>query len=135
MKRVVSICVLSAASVLAVAGLVNPSFAGISVTPNDFITWGGTGFGRATPFPVGSSFTSFGWSSSIPSTPVIDSSGRVYFTARHTTAPTVGNLAASQPPRAVYSATSSADLAHFNNLYDTSTLAPGLASGQSIGGD
>ncbi len=135
MKCRKSMSMLSAAGVIAVAGLASPSVAGISLSPNDFITWGGAGIGRATPFPAGSGFTSWSWSNSIPSSPVIDANGRVYFTARHATSPSVGNLSASNPPRAVYSATNSADIAHFNNLYDTSTLAPGLASGQSIGGD
>lgn len=135
MKRVVSMSVLSAAGVLAVAGLATPSLASIDLSPTDFITWGGTGFGRATPFPAGSTFTTWGWANNTPSNVSIDATGRVYFVARHTTAPTVGNLAASQPPRAVYSGTNSSDLAHFQNIYDTSTTAPGLAAGQSVGAE
>lgn len=107
---------MGVAAVTAAAGLAASASAGLTITPSDVVTWGGTGSGRSLSSVQPSGLT-WAWNSSGPGAAVIGSDGRVYFQGQYTQSPVSGSISANNH-RAIFTATNSADLEVYNGFYD-----------------
>jgi hypothetical protein len=104
------------AAVTAAAGLAASAGAGLTITPTDIVTWGGTGTGRSLSSVQPSGLT-WAWTNSQPSGVVISSDGRVYFQGQYAQTPATGTIPTNNH-RAIFTATNSTDLQVFDGFRD-----------------